>query len=233
MPGGGDALHTGGDALCATPRACWGPVPLSSLLEAPAEPSLMAALIGSLEVPGDSSPPAGAKHPRTGWSGGRSVLFCLPLRSGFVPPSASKNSPTEKCLVRRKPGSNKGFFPFCPWLGFILAGGWCGVPPPRLGRLRTGVCPGDRPGEGTRPSARSIAETTRKDAPGSVTSVTAGTHAGCKAPARLPPRLWAARWVCWGVTGSTPILTDPRRGRQAEAELSASSVFGGGSVRGA
>lgn len=94
------------------------------------------------------------------------MLFCLPLRSDFVALSAPTNSPKEKHLVWRKPGSNKGFYHFCPWLGFILAGGGLGSPPPQLGWLRNGVHPRDAPGEGNCPLARSIPELMLEDTPG-------------------------------------------------------------------
>lgn len=105
--------------------ACGGPVPLSSLLKALRSPLWWPPSLTSLEVPGDTSPLAGAEHPKTARSQGKE-LFRLLLRSHLVAPSASKSKPKEKRLVQRKPRSNKGFFHFWPWLSFIFAGGGLG-----------------------------------------------------------------------------------------------------------
>lgn len=167
-------------------------------------------MLPSLEVPGDTSPLAGAEHPKTGCSRGKSALSRFPLRSRPVAPSASKSNPKEKRLVWRKPGSNKGFFHFLPLAGFrFWQEGGSGSPPPQRGRLRNGGRPRDAPGEGDGPPARGTA-----GAPGGTLNPRTGREehpCGMQSAGRAHPKDAGTTSSLPG-SHSTPILTDPRGG---------------------
>lgn len=190
------------------PQSPRGPVPLSSLLRALRSPRW-----NCLETP-----PSGRSRAPQNWLYQRGGAF--PLPTSPIALSASKNNPKQKCLVWRKSGSNKGFLHFCPCLSFILTGSCLGSPHPNLTSLETASALGTRLERETVPRHGVSPRGCSGMRQGSDSGYSRGGSIGmgCKMLARLPPRMGVEPHL-WGVTRSSPALTNPQeRGRASRAE---------------